>query len=157
MQSFLDARASALPARLKRKRIVPDGSNEESQQSEYSAMGLDFTDADLLAIDEAGAVVAPEAYLDAKVAPVSRRCYGYLPLSSPSILFQIIADSISPGIYALLSNTMTGSWQQQSSVQNQADRQLYISALTRCWAECASVLVVDHHLRVSRSRSSKQG
>jgi hypothetical protein len=37
-------------------------------------MGLDFTDADLLAIDELGAVVAPEARLDAVVASVGFAC-----------------------------------------------------------------------------------
>jgi hypothetical protein len=51
---------------------VPD-QGEESQQSEYSMMGLDFTDAALLAIDEGQGHVSAEALLDAKVAPVSCR------------------------------------------------------------------------------------
>jgi hypothetical protein len=74
VQSFLDARASALPARSKTRRPVTDNPGEDSQQSDYSAMGLDFTDADLLAIDELGAVVAPEARLDAVVASVGFAC-----------------------------------------------------------------------------------
>lgn len=47
---------------------------------------------------------------------------------------------------------MSESWQRFSG-QTRAERQLYISAMTRCWAECASILVVDHHLRVSARRS----
>lgn len=113
-------------------------------------MGLDFTDADLLAIDGAAEIVAPESLLDADVAPASDAVSPpQITLRLPPASLQIIADSVSPGIYALLSNTMSTSWQQRSSDQHQAERQLYISALTRCWAECASVLVVDHHLRVS--------
>jgi len=73
VQSFLDARGAALPARSAAKLnqgIQPD-QGEESQQSEFSAMGLDFTDADLLAIDGEHAQVSTEALLDDKVAPVN--------------------------------------------------------------------------------------
>lgn len=73
VQSFLDARGAALPARSKAKlnQAVQPDQGEESQQSEFSAMGLEFTDADLLAIDGEQAQVSPEALLDDKVAPVS--------------------------------------------------------------------------------------
>jgi hypothetical protein len=73
VQSFLNARGAALPARSKVKlnQVIQPDQGEESQQSEFSVMGLDFTDADLLAIDGEQAQVSNEALLDDKVAPVN--------------------------------------------------------------------------------------
>jgi hypothetical protein len=65
------------------------------------------------------------------------------------LFVQIVLHKISPGIYSLLSNTFSGSEVGSLDAHDRADRQVYISRLTKCWADCACVVVVDHRLRVS--------
>lgn len=71
-------------------------------------------------------------------------------LASDTRLAQIVRDKISPAIYSLLSNIFSSEVPVILDDQDRADRQIYISRLTKCWADCASVVVIDHGPAVSR-------
>jgi hypothetical protein len=58
---------------------------------------------------------------------------------------QIIKDVICPNIYRLLSDMLPASGDGEES----NDRQAFVSKLTKCWSDCAGVVVVDHRLLVS--------
>ncbi len=131
IQAFLDARHLAMPDKIRRNRA--SRLEDASQQSGFDDFGIDFTDGDILALGGAMEDVPPEYLMDQEVA-------------------KVLVIDISPGLYGLLSNTFSGGDVDSTSLANldtheQADRQTYISKLTKCWADCASVLVVDHKER----------
>ncbi|GHJ84584.1 hypothetical protein NliqN6_0986 [Naganishia liquefaciens] len=126
IQSFLDRRAAKLPEHIRsmRQQKLCD---EESHQSEFDSIGIDFTTDDLAML---GADVVQNPIVEQEKE-----------------LANIIATHISPGIYELLSNTFSSTDQVEADSIDVVDTQSWISKLTKCWADCASVLVVDHHLR----------
>ncbi|KAJ9104613.1 hypothetical protein QFC21_002111 [Naganishia friedmannii] len=127
IQAFLDSRNAALPDHIRsaRQQKLRD---DESQQSEFDSFGIDFTREDLMMLGEGTGVVD-------------------IVVQNEKVLAEIIANHISPGIYELLSNTFTSNEGPEADPIDIADRQTWISKLSKCWADCASVLVVDHHLR----------
>lgn len=125
IQTFLDARNRALPDSIKSQRHALKAS-DESQSSEFSAMGIDFTDEDLFALG--GSAPSEESVKDGELA-------------------RIIRDRVSPGLYEMLSNTLSNKAVVPLASIGRRDQAAYVAKLTKCWADCAVILVVDHHLR----------
>ncbi|WVF69022.1 hypothetical protein IAT40_003796 [Kwoniella sp. CBS 6097] len=125
IQAFLDTRSSALP-RLARQRREAKESHSESMD-EFGSLGIDFTAADVLALGgDVGAVEDPTEKLDAEFA-------------------SIIEKVISPKIYRLLSDMLPPVPDEDvADKDHELDRQVFISKLTKCWSDCAAVLVVEH-------------
>ncbi|WRT67980.1 uncharacterized protein IL334_004955 [Kwoniella shivajii] len=125
IQTFLNARASALP-QLARSRREAKESHSESLD-EYGSLGIDFTDADVLALG--GEIENEDEEVDKQDQEFAA----------------IIENVISPKIYRLLSDMLPPVSEDEPSKQDHsADRQVFISKLTKCWSDCASVLVVEH-------------
>lgn len=116
-------------------------------------MGIDFTHDDIIMLGGETSEISPIKEKETALGDVS-------PFASSGNLTdrgvtQIIINHISPGIYQLLSNTFSGNDLLESDAVDVADTQSWISKLAKCWADCASVLVVDHHRRVrSNTRST---
>ncbi|OCF44378.1 hypothetical protein I317_01823 [Kwoniella heveanensis CBS 569] len=127
IQAFLDTRTSALP-RLARQRREAKESHSESMD-EFGSLGIDFTAADVLALGgDVGAAEDPTEKQDGEFA-------------------LIIENVISPKIYRLLSDMLPpvrDEEEEAADKEHQLDRQVFISKLTKCWSDCAAVLVVEH-------------
>lgn len=53
----------------------------------------------------------------------------------------------------MMSNTLSERERQPLGHFDEQDKDTYITRLTRCWVDCATILVKEYHLRVSpRSR-----
>lgn len=148
IQAFLDRRNAALPAHIRSTRQQKH--RDEESQGEFESMGIDFTHDDIIMLGGDPGEISPiiekeTAFCDVSPYPPS----GNL---TDQDAIQIIIDHISPGIYKLLSNTFSGGDLLQTDAVDVADTQSWISKLAKCWADCASVLVVDHHRRVRCDR-----
>ncbi|WWC62804.1 uncharacterized protein I303_105402 [Kwoniella dejecticola CBS 10117] len=125
IQTFLDTRASALPKLAKQRREAKESNNESFD--EFGSLGIDFADADVLALG--GDLGEGENEVEKK----DEKFAG------------IIENVISPKIYRLLSDMLPPvSEHEDGKKDKQMDRQLFISKLTKCWSDCAAVLVVEH-------------
>lgn len=65
------------------------------------------------------------------------------------LLLQIINQIISPKIYKLLSGMLPQVVDPTMSEKESADRQVFIGRLTKCWSDCAGVVVVEQNSLVS--------
>ncbi|WVQ65568.1 uncharacterized protein L199_003745 [Kwoniella botswanensis] len=124
IQSFLDTRAAALPKLAKRRREAKESHNESFD--EFGSLGIDFTDADVLALG--GDLGEEENEVEKQDEEFAR----------------IIEEVISPKIYRLLSDMLPPVPDDDARTEHDADQQIFISKLTKCWSDCASVLVVEH-------------
>ncbi|KIR32249.1 hypothetical protein I352_05483 [Cryptococcus deuterogattii MMRL2647] len=126
IQSYLDARASALPQLARRRRRAKESYNGGSVD-EYSSMGIDFTRAEVLALGGDDIEADPVDDLDNSLA-------------------EIIDHVISPRIYRLLSDMLppVPSEAAASSIAPGEEKQLFITKLTKCWSDCAAILVIEH-------------
>ena len=127
IQTYLDTRAAALP-RLARQRREAREQRVESQD-EFS-FGIDFSAVDLEALGGGAVEEDPVQKLDEQLA-------------------SIINSVISPQIYRLLSDMLTAMEEETLSWQEKEQRQLFISKLTKCWSDCAGVIVVEGNSVVS--------
>ncbi|WVW84898.1 hypothetical protein I302_106934 [Kwoniella bestiolae CBS 10118] len=124
IQAFLDTRASALPRLAKQRREAKESHNESLD--EFGSLGIDFTDADVLALG--GELGEADNELERQDEEFAR----------------IIEEVISPKIYRLLSDMLPPVPDDDTGKEHDADRQIFISKLTKCWSDCAAVLVVEH-------------
>ncbi|WWC88639.1 uncharacterized protein L201_003552 [Kwoniella dendrophila CBS 6074] len=125
IQTFLDTRATILPRLAKQRREAKESHSESFD--EFGSLGIDFTDADVLALG--GELGQEESEVEKQDQEFAK----------------IIANVISPKIYRLLSDMLPpGPEDNTATKENQADRQIFISKLTKCWSDCAAVLVVEH-------------
>lgn len=94
---------------------------------EYPSLGFDFDDVDLVALggDEAG-TEDPTEKQDAQFA-------------------EVILSVICPKIYHLLTHMLPPAAEDVSD-GDRAERQILISKLTKCWSDCAAIVVVEHRL-----------
>ena len=79
-----------------------------------------------------------------------------VPQSSTDV-DQIITTIISPQIYRLLSDMLPPVVDETISAQTKADRQVFISRLTKCWSDCAGVVVIEQNSPVGRARLRDMG
>ncbi|ORY30560.1 Mus7/MMS22 family-domain-containing protein [Naematelia encephala] len=122
IQAYLDTRASALP-RLARQRRQARTAQVESQD-EFS-LGIDFDYVDLAALG--GEVPIEED-----------------PIEKLEARFAMIVNTvISPKIYRLLSDMLPGTIDETMSAKSKSERQAFINNITKCWSDCAGVLVVE--------------
>ncbi|WWC70969.1 uncharacterized protein I206_104922 [Kwoniella pini CBS 10737] len=125
IQSFLDTRASALPKLAKQRREAKESHNESFD--EFGSLGIDFTDADVLALG--GELGEEDQEVEQKDVEFAA----------------IIENVISPKIYRLLSDMLPPVPDDEAGKRDKdMDRQPFISRLTKCWSDCAAVLVVEH-------------
>lgn len=54
---------------------------------------------------------------------------------------------ICPRIYRLLSQLLLPD-EEQGEPSDQAERLILINKLTKCWSDCAGIVVVEHQLMV---------
>ncbi|WWD18663.1 hypothetical protein CI109_103116 [Kwoniella shandongensis] len=129
IQAFLDTRASALPRLARQRREAKEKESHQSESmDEFGSLGIDFSDVDVLALG--GEVTSHEE------DPVERQDKEFA---------EIIESVISPKIYRLLSDMLPPVTEDDDSdMSHEVDRQMFISKLTKCWSDCASVLVVEH-------------
>lgn len=127
IQAFLDARAAALP----QKAVAARRSAHESLD-DYPSLGFDFDAVDLAALggDEAQVV---------KSDPIEE---------ADAAFAQIILDTICPKIYRLLSDMLPPVLDETAELQAQTDRNILVNKLTKCWSDCAGIVVVEHRLKV---------
>lgn len=105
-------------------------------------MGIDFTRAEVLALGGDDIEADPVDDLDNSLAEVSivrRQMIG-------ANVSQIIDHVISPRIYRLLSDMFppVPSEAAAGSVAPGEEKQLFITKLTKCWSDCAAILVIEH-------------
>ncbi|KAK6907981.1 hypothetical protein I203_101982 [Kwoniella mangroviensis CBS 8507] len=124
IQSFLDTRTAALPKLAKQRREAKESHSESFD--EFGSLGIDFTDADVLALG--GELGEEENEVEKQDEEFAR----------------IIEEVISPKIYRLLSDMLPPVPDDDARIEHDADQQVFISKLTKCWSDCASVLVVEH-------------
>lgn len=141
IQSYLDARASALPQLARRRRKTKESYNGGSID-EYSSMGIDFTRAEVLALGGDDIEADPVDDLDNSLAEVS---IARDPVASVNVK-QIIDHVISPRIYRLLSDMLPPIPSEGAAglTGPEEEKQLFINRLTKCWSDCAAVLVIEH-------------
>lgn len=125
IQAFLDARSAALPTRARQARNTALESLDD-----YPSLGFDFDAVDLAALggDTEARPVDPMEVADAKFA-------------------QIILNVICPKIYRLLSDMLPPVLDSVTDGDERTDRQVLINKLTKCWSDCAAIVVVEHHLQ----------
>ncbi|WVQ85011.1 hypothetical protein IAT38_007175 [Cryptococcus sp. DSM 104549] len=127
IQTFLDVRASALPRLARARRQERETQFQSESADEFGSLGIDFTTEEVLALGgmegEAGA--DPVEEMDKQFA-------------------EIIENVISPKIYRLLSDMLPPVPEDEPDRTHEADRLVFLSKLTLCWSDCASVLVVEH-------------
>ncbi|WVQ73377.1 hypothetical protein IAR50_002948 [Cryptococcus sp. DSM 104548] len=126
VQAFLDARAKVLPDSVRRRRAAKESVQQQDSYDEYGSMGIDFSAADVLALG--GEEAAPD--------PTEE---------SDKQFVEIIENVISPKIYQLLSDMLPFTVDEEDLRRTRMeDRHLFIGKLTKCWSDCAAVLVVEH-------------
>lgn len=60
---------------------------------------------------------------------------------------QILENVICPRIYRLLSDMLPAVTDADATVSD--DTQAFVAELTRCFSDCAAILVIDHRRLVS--------
>jgi hypothetical protein len=65
---------------------------------------------------------------------------------------QIITTAISPNIYRLLSDLLPAVEDEALLEAAKTERQVFITKLTKCWSDCAGVVVVEQNDPVSATR-----
>ncbi|ODN73953.1 hypothetical protein L202_07454 [Cryptococcus amylolentus CBS 6039] len=125
IQAFLDARAKVLPDSVRRRRAAKESVQQQDSFDEFGSMGIDFTAADVLALGGEEAEPDPNEESDRKFV-------------------EIIENVISPKIYQLLSDMLPFVVDGEIDKHWPEERQLFIGKLTKCWSDCAAVLVVEH-------------
>ncbi|KAK8858768.1 hypothetical protein IAR55_002997 [Kwoniella newhampshirensis] len=129
IQAFLDTRASALPRLARQRREAKEKDSHQSESmDEFGSLGIDFNDVDMLALG--GEVEGRED------DPVEKQDKEFA---------DIIENVLSPKIYRLLSDMLPPVAEDNAKATfHDADRHMFISKLTKCWSDCAAVLVVEH-------------
>lgn len=133
IQAFLDARASALP-RLAKQRRQARGQGVESQD-EYS-FGIDFTAVDLAALGGEATVIDPVERQEEDFAKVGMTWW----IDADE---KTVNNVISPRIYRLLSDMFPLVEDMTLSEDARDQRSAFINKLTKCWSDCAGVVVVE--------------
>jgi hypothetical protein len=137
VQCFLDARGSALPVSAAHARAAK---GSVGTQDEYPSLGFQFSEGDFAALGDTGPVtVDVHKELDSALAKVRRRIV--------CNLHKLLETIISPSIYHLVSTLLTTTG--DLSPTRKPDLQAFLRQLTKCWVDCASVVVVEHSLHVS--------
>ncbi|KAK4689696.1 hypothetical protein P7C73_g409, partial [Tremellales sp. Uapishka_1] len=126
IQAFLDCRAAALP--LKAKRARESKIVESQSQDDYPSLGFDFDAVDLR---ELGGVEDKQ--------PVQEDPIEKMDLEFANLVLTVIC----PNIYRLLSDMLPSTSEARDF---KAEKQIFISRLTKCWSDCAGVVVVEHQL-----------
>jgi hypothetical protein len=153
VQAFLDGRRTALASATTTQAANVAGDSQDEFAFEFAPMDFDDPSLRLLLGDtDAAAAVpsttAPEA--ESTAAVMARKDQAFA---------DIISHTVSPAIYRLLGNMLSGDqgWLSMvggaaaaGSVATREDRQAreaYVARLVDCWAGCAAVLV-QHRLKV---------
>jgi hypothetical protein len=142
---------------------------------DYPSLGFDFAAVDLAALgadgapggDKGDAAAATESAPQAEVPPD--------PVKEADARFAVILrDTINPKIYRLLSDILAedpgpappprapakggagpttvaaaGAAAAAPAAVNETERNILVSKLTKCWSDCAAVVVLEHKLMVS--------
>lgn len=122
IQAFLDARGAALPKRARQARET----RQKESVDDYPSLGFDFEAIDLAAL---GGDEAPQDPTEAQDAEFAK----------------IILDVICPRIYRLLSDMLPPVEEHQEPAER-AERLVFINKLTKCWSDCAGIVVIEHQL-----------
>lgn len=88
-------------------------------------------------------------------------CVDNLPLESlcaSSVVAdasEIIEKDISPRIYRILSDLLPAEVDGPSvTLGKEGERDVFVAKLTKCWSDCAAVVVVEHH-KLVRARTRR--
>jgi len=127
----------ALPQSAKRAR-----EEKVESQDEFGSLGFDLDDTTLAQLG-GETTVDPVQKQDELFATVSRCELGRLWL-----MRQVLEDVICPRIYRLLSDMLPAV---SDSVTMSEEKGTFVAKLTKCFSDCAAVLVIDHRKTVSEA------
>lgn len=131
IQAFLDARAAALPKKANKARDL-----KRAESDDYPSLGFEFDDIDLELLGGADLGDAgqreedPTEKMDAQFA-------------------RIIMDVICPKINRLLSDMLPTDAGDETERERERERLVLVGKLTKCWSDCAGIVVVEHGIAVS--------
>lgn len=133
IQAFLDARAAALPKKAKKARDL-----KRAESDDYPSLGFEFDDIDLELLGGADLGDAGQREED--------------PIEKMDAEFaRIIMDVICPKIYRLLSDMLPTDADDETERERERERLVLVGKLTKCWSDCAGIVVVEHGIAVSKS------
>ena len=124
IQAYLDGRVAALP-----KRAAAARKSAHESMDDFSLGGFDFDAVDLAALGALGGEV--------RVDPIEE---------ADARFAAIVRDTINPKIYRLLNDMLPPVLDETEAAATRTDRQVLVSKLTKCWSDCAAVVVVEHRL-----------
>lgn len=132
IQAFLDARAAALPKKAKKARDL-----KRAESDDYPSLGFEFDDIDLELL---GGADLGDVDAQREEDPIEKM---------DATFARIIMDVICPKIYRLLSDMLATDAGDETERERERERLVLVGKLTKCWSDCAGIVVVEHGMAVS--------
>lgn len=141
IQAFLDTRLKAMPPRAKRAR-----EEKIESQDEFGSLEFELDDTTLMQLGGGEADDDPVQKQDDHFAKVSHDCCSDSTNREGADHRQILESVVCPRIYRLLSDMLPAV--SEDTVVESEDEAAFMARLTKCFADCAAILVVDHRCLV---------